>query len=123
MTETIYGVIVSKSNHYMSVPDGATGSRIILDDVFKKYQSSFLSQISIYKDKMINSPFILHADVYYINDRFDLDNSIKSLLDLLQDAKAITNDKLCIEIHGRKHLDRRNPRVEFSIIETQPTLW
>ena len=123
MTETIFGVIVSKSNHYVSVPDGEKGSRIILDDVYKKYQSNFLSQVTTYKDKMINSPFILYADVFYINDRFDLDNSIKSLLDLLQDARAITNDKLCIEIHGRKHIDRKTPRVEFSIVEIQPSLF
>lgn len=121
--EIIFGVIVSKSNHYMSVPDKENGSRIVLDDVYKKYQSKFLSQIRIYKDRMINFPFILYADIFYFSDRFDLDNSIKSLLDLLQDAKAITNDKLCVEIHCKKHIDKNNPRVEYSIIETQPTLF
>ncbi len=121
--EIIFGIFVSKTNHYQSVPDGMSGSRIILDEVYRKYQTNFLSQIQVYKDRLINSPFILYADVYYISNRFDLDNSIKSLLDLLQDANAITNDKLCIEIHAKKHLDRINPRVEFSIVETQPSLF
>ena len=121
--ETIYGVIVSKTNHYMSVLDGVKGSRIILDEVYKNYKANFLSQISIYKNKMINAPFILYLDVFFLSCRFDLDNAVKSLLDLLQDANAITNDKLCIEIHGKKHVDKRNPRVEFWLQEIQPTLF
>lgn len=123
MKEIIFGIIVSKTNHYISVPDCKTGSRIVLDEIYRRYKASFLEQIKIYRNRLINAPFILIADVYYISDRFDLDNSIKTLLDLLQDARAITNDKLCIELHGRKHIDRRNPRVEFSIVEKEPTLF
>lgn len=121
--EIILGVIVAKSNHYVSVPDTVKGSRIILDDVYRKYQSDFLSQIDIYKNRLINSPFILYADIFFLNERFDLDNACKTLLDLLQDAKAIKNDRLCVELHAKKHIDHRVPRVEFSIVELEPSLF
>ena len=122
-TETIYGIIVGKTNHYISVPDTENKCRIVLDDKYREYKKTFLSQVKIYKDRMINYPFILHVDVFYINDKFDLDNSVKTLCDLLQDCNAIINDKLCVEIHARKHIDKRNPRVEFWLQEIQPTFF
>lgn len=123
LKEIIYGIIVGKTNHYISVPDAGNRCRIVLDDKYREYKKTFLAQVKVYKGRMISSPFILHADVFYINDKFDLDNSVKTLCDLLQDCNAITNDKLCLEIHARKHIDRRVPRVEFSIIEIQPSLF
>lgn len=55
--------------------------------------------------------------------RYDLDNSIKTILDCLQYAKAIKDDNLCIRIDAEKKVDRRTPRVEYSIIEYYPTLF
>ena len=51
------------------------------------------------------------------NIRFDLDNTLKTILDCLQMVEAITNDSLCFEIHAEKRIDRRNPRVEFGMEE------
>lgn len=56
-------------------------------------------------------------DVYFASDRPDLDNSAKVVLDCLQTAKAIKNDRLCSEIHARKLIDKDNPRIEFVIEE------
>ena len=47
-------------------------------------------------------------------------NSLKTLLDLLQDVKAITNDSLCMEIEAKKVIDRTRPRVTFAIEEFEP---
>ena len=122
--ETIIGQIPGKTNHYMSVPDKATGgSRIILDEAYRSYQRSFIQQCKIYKDKLIDAPFILHVHVWHSNNRFDLDNSLKSLLDLLQDVRAIKDDNLCIGIQAVKHVDPQRPRIEFCIFETQPRLF
>ena len=122
--ETIYGQILAKANHYLAVPDNASGGRrIILDEAYKAYQRSFVKQCRKYRDRQIDKPFILHVHVWHSNNRFDLDNSLKSLLDLLQDVGAITDDNLCIAIQAVKHIDRQRPRVEFAIAETQPRIF
>jgi twinkle protein len=56
-------------------------------------------------------------DVFYDSRRPDLDNSLKVVLDCLQKAKVIKNDNKAMEILARKHLDKINPRIEFSIVE------
>lgn len=49
--------------------------------------------------------------------RFDLDNSLKTLLDCLQMVGAITDDKLCFQIEAEKNIDRYHPRIEFALLE------
>lgn len=122
--EVIYGQILAKANHYMAVPDTAIGGRrIILDEAYKAYQKSFIQQCHLYKDRGIDRPFLLFCHVWHGNRRFDLDNSLKTLLDLLQDVGAITDDNLCIGIQAVKHVDPQNPRVEFAIGELEPRLF
>ena len=58
-----------------------------------------------------------------IIDRYDLDNSLKTILDCLQYVKAITNDSYCVGIVANKHIDRNNPRVAFAIEELEPKLF
>lgn len=122
--EIIHGQILAKANHYQAVPDTANGGRrIILDEAFRAYAKSFKEQCHIYKDRGIDRPFLLFCHVWYSSSRFDLDNSLKTLLDLLQDVGAIKDDNLCIEIHSCKHLDPVRPRIEFAIAETEPRLF
>lgn len=115
--ERISGQIVAKANNYQAVPDVATGGRrIIKNGKVRAYERSFLEQCKIYKGKGINYPFELIVAVYYKRQGFDLDNSLKTLLDCLQYAGAITNDNLCTRIVADKCLDPSNPRVEFAIL-------
>ena len=69
-----------------------------------------------YNYDLIEGNFKFIIDVFYDSRRPDLDNSLKVVLDCLQKAQAIKNDNLCMEINAKKHLDKENPRVEFSII-------
>lgn len=121
--EVIYGQVVAKANHYKAVPDGAGGKRIIKDEAIRDYERNFLEQCKVYAGRCIDRPFKLHAKVYQSSQRYDLDNSLKTLLDCLQMARAITDDNLCIEIHASKVTDRTNPRVIFAIEETEPKLF
>lgn len=123
MKETILGQIVGKANHYQAVPDSNGGRRIIKDDAIRQYEKSFVRQCTIYKNRGINTPFTLIADVFFSSQRYDLDNSLKTLLDCLQYVKAITNDNLCSHIDARKHIDADNPRVEFELITQQLKLF
>ena len=65
------------------------------------------------RNKMIEERFKIELDVYFKSDRPDIDNSLKIILDCLQECKAIKNDRQCVEIHVRKLIDKINPRVEF----------
>lgn len=113
--EVILGQIVAKANHYQAVPDGYGGKRIIKDSKIRAYEQSFIRQCRKYAYKLIDRPFKLVVWVYYARKGFDLDNSLKTLLDCLQYAKAITNDNLCKKIIAEKKIDPYRPRVEFAI--------
>jgi Holliday junction resolvase RusA-like endonuclease len=114
--ETIYGQIVAKSNHYLAVP-GQGGKRIIKDSIIREYERAFGEQCTIYRNKRISGRFRLFVRVFHRSERFDLDNSLKTLLDCLQEAGAIENDRLCWHIEAEKHIDKSNPRIEYCITE------
>ena len=102
--ETIYGQVIAKANNYQAVPGKDGQKRIIKNDRIREYEKSFCLQCKKYRGKRISG-------------RFDLDNTLKTILDCLQMVEAITNDSLCFEIHAEKRIDRRNPRVEFGMEE------
>lgn len=116
-TEVIYGQVAAKANHYMAVPGKDGTRRIIKDEKIRTYERSFLHQCKAYRDRRIASPFRLVAHVYHSSTRYDLDNSLKTLLDCLQMANAITDDNLCYEVQATKHVDKYRPRIEYSIEE------
>lgn len=66
------------------------------------------------------SPFtgrvVMTVTVYRKENRGDLDNYCKALLDALA-GHAYVNDKQVYELHLYKALDRKNPRVELTIDE------
>lgn len=120
--ETIYGQVVSKANNYQ-VGTGGNGNRhIIKSPEIREYERSFMEQCRIYKDRMISCRFTLYVAVYESSVRYDLDNALKTILDCLQMAKAITNDNLCVKIVAEKRIDKNNPRVVFAIEEHEPRL-
>lgn len=116
-TEVIYGQIVAKANHYQAVPGKAGEKRIIKDEAIRAYERSFLEQCRIYRNRRISSRFRLFVRVWHSSVRFDLDNSLKTLLDCLQQAEAITDDNLCYQIEAEKKIDKYHPRVEFALLE------
>lgn len=115
--ETIHGQIIAKANHYQAVPGKLGTKRIIKDEKIRAYEHAFIQQCKIYRDRGISSRFRLFVRVYHSSVRFDLDNSLKTLLDCLQMVGAITDDKLCFQIEAEKKIDKYRPRVEFAILE------
>lgn len=115
--EVIHGQIIAKANHYQAVPGKNGTKRIIKDEVIRAYERSFMEQCRVYRNKRISSRFRLFVRVYHSSVRFDLDNSLKTLLDCLQMVGAITNDKLCFQIEAEKHINKYHPRIEFAILE------
>ena len=115
--EVIHGQIVAKANHYMSVPGKNGERRIIKDEAIRAYERSFVEQCTKYRNKRISTRFRLFVRVWHSSVRFDLDNSLKTLLDCLELAGAITDDKLCFQIEAEKKIDKYHPRVEFALLE------
>ena len=115
--EVIHGQIIAKANHYQAVPGREGAKRIIKDEVIRAYERSFMEQCKVYRNRHISSRFRLFVRVWHSSERFDLDNSLKTLLDCLQMVGAIADDKLCYQIEAEKHLDKYCPRIEFAIVE------
>lgn len=113
--QIIIGQPPSKSNCYRVITLHGSGS-LAKTSTLKTYEDAFFLQCSL-RGKMISKRFMLDVDVYYSSDRPDLDNALKAILDCLQQCKAIKNDRLCAEIRARKLIDKKNPRIEFTITE------
>lgn len=113
--QVIRGKAPSKSNCYRIINLHGHSS-LAKQKVLKQYEESFFMQCGL-RDMMITDMFKLHLNVYYENLRPDIDNSLKIILDCLQQCKAIKNDRQCVEVHVRKLVDKVDPRIEF-VIET-----
>jgi Holliday junction resolvase RusA-like endonuclease len=112
--QIIYGTCPSKSNCYKIIKLGNVSS-LGKTPTLKKYENDFYIQCNVYRDANIDGYFEFFMDVFYPNERSDLDNSLKVVLDCLQKVKAIKNDNKCVKIVVRKFLDKANPRVEFGL--------
>lgn len=122
--ETIEGNPIAKANHYMVAVNPSTGERHInKDEVIRAYEKSFREQAKMYAGRFISSPFKLYVKAFFRTNANDLDNILKTLLDCLQDVKAISNDNLCVEIAAKKFVDKHHPRIMYAIEELHPTFW
>lgn len=114
--QTILGQVPSKSNCYKIITLSGHGS-LAKTKALKDYEKSFYLQCNLYRNANIKGLFEFNVDVYYPNNRSDLDNAMKIILDSLMMVKAIENDNKCVLIVARKFVDKVNPRIEFSLIE------
>lgn len=110
---TILGDCPSKANAYKIITIGGHAS-LSKTQGLKSYEKAFYLQCPC-RGVNIDTFFIIDIDVYYANNRKDLDGSFKILLDCLQQCKVIKNDRECVEIHARKMVDKNNPRVVITI--------
>jgi Holliday junction resolvase RusA-like endonuclease len=111
LEELIYGVCPSKSNCYRIGNKGLFKTKALTD-----YENKFYIQCKS-RNRNLDGYFEIDLSVYYPNERSDLDNSLKIIMDCLQKCKVIKNDNKCIKITAQKYLDKVNPRIEFAIKE------
>lgn len=114
---TVRGQIPSKSNCYKVITLHGHGS-LAKQPVLKRYEAAFFMQCPM-RGALLAARFRLDIDVYYASDRSDLDNCLKTVLDCLQQCKAIKNDRQCVEIRARKLIDKNDPRCEITITPQQ----
>lgn len=110
---TILGDVPSKANSYKIITIGGHSSLSKTQNL-KSYEKSFFLQCPC-RGVNITNFFSIDIDVFYANNRKDLDGSFKILLDCLQQCNVIKNDRECVEIHARKMVDKINPRVTITI--------
>ena len=115
--QVIYGNAPSKSNCYRIIKIGGHSS-LKKTPALSEYEKKFFLQCGAYRNKNISGFFELYVDVYFQSNQPDLDNSLKCLLDCLQTCKAIKNDRQCVKIVAQKFIDKKNPRIEFTLVET-----
>lgn len=114
--QTIIGQAPSKSNNYKIVYKGGHPA-IGRSDSIEKYEKSFYMQVGKYRNLNIEGYFELYVRVYFATMSHDLDNSLKVILDCLQQTKTIKNDNRCVKIVAEKFIDKMTPRIEFRIVE------
>lgn len=119
--QVIIGVVPSKSNCYKIITFKSKDSSksphasLAKTQALQKYEKDFFIQCNKYRKANIDGYFEFEMDVYYPNQRADLDNSLKVVLDCLQKIEAFPNDNKCTRIVVNKFVDAARPRVEFTI--------
>lgn len=113
--ETIFGTPVGKKNHYSAATDRNGKAYIYKAPVLRRYEEDFGSQCTYYTGRGISTPFTLFIAVYTDNARQDIDNVVTTALDALQQAGAISNDRLCRKIVAERRPAIGHPRVQFCL--------
>lgn len=113
--QIIRGTCPSKSNCYRIVKHGNISS-LAKTSALIAYEKNFYIQCK-QRGQTIGGYFEFYIDVFYPNERADLDNSLKVVLDCLQKSGVIKNDNKCIKIVAQKFKDTRDPRLEYLIKE------
>lgn len=117
----IIGNVPAKSNCYRIIqfkskdPQKKTYPSLAKTKELREYERGFSLQCMMYRNANISGQFKFEGEIFFANERSDLDNSLKVILDCLEDVNAIVNDKNCAEIHIKKRVDKLNPRAEFNI--------
>lgn len=104
-SKEVLGEPASKSNSRRLVRVRGT-PRVIKSEKAIKYKKLFLSQVS--EDHPIEGDVELGVVVWYATRRPDLDVSL--IMDLLQEAGVIVNDRQIKIIKAYHQIDKENPR-------------
>mgnify|MGYP000264294700 CR=1 FL=1 len=79
--EVIHGQIIAKANHYQAVRESPVQSALSRTEKIRAYEHSSCNSARHTRVGVISSRFRLFVRVYHSSVRFDLDNSLKTLLD------------------------------------------
>lgn len=123
MTFTLLGPIYAKGNRRRLVPNQRTGkTHSIKSREAEAMVASYVLQLRVaWRNRPpLTEPVRLTATLYYQHPNCDLDESL--VMDCLQQAGVLTNDRLIKEKHVVWRLDRARPRTECTVepLEVHP---
>lgn len=125
---TIKGTLPSL-NEYLkaerSIRRGNTGRMSTAgNDMKHQYQTKIAFSIrNTLKRTKISKPVKIHYEIYEPNEKRDFDNVLSVIMKYTQDALVTTgvlkddSRKYVNHVSANMHTDRKNPRIEVSIIE------
>lgn len=113
---TISGNPPSKSNCYEIITIHGHGS-LKKSSKLKYYEQLFAAQVKpAHRNQIkIDQWLDVSLTVYFKDNRQDLDNSAKIILDCLQTSGVIPNDRYVKKLTMIKEIDKQNPRVDIGI--------
>lgn len=112
---TVQGVLPSMKNGRRIVRNRGTGHPLsIKSQVAIDFETIFNLQVKR-PAKAILDEVILTLDIYYPNQRHDVDGEL--FCDLLQKRGVLNNDRQIRRKIFTKYLDKLNPRVEWKLEE------
>ena len=121
---TIRGNVPAKSNsrRLVTIPGkgGKMVPRSIASKEFDAWEKAAILQVPTeYKQRPFGSNIAFASTVYFRDQRSDLDNSAKGILDMLQkpSVRVILNDNRVQCLFMWKAIDATNPRSEITITE------
>jgi len=80
------------------------------------WQSSLVAQLQQqYTEAPMQHTVALSLTFYRAKRVGDIDNPVKPVMDALEKAGVLLNDKQVCELHVVRSLDRANPRVELTL--------
>lgn len=112
----IYGHPPSKANSYK-----IRGNSLGKAQKVTEYEEAFRLQVNAIRStgllpkETLEGEFHLELDIFYKDNRSDLDNSAKVILDCLQSNGVIRNDRNLTRLVMTKHVDKEHPRIEFTL--------
>lgn len=109
---TVHGKIPSKANTYIPIAKG----KMIKSKAVKAAEGTFMMQLT--KVKPLTGLFGIDL-VVYISKNQDTDNTLKFILDCLQKAEKIENDRDCMEIRIKKVVTKDNHKVDVILYKYQ----
>lgn len=117
---TINGVPVSGKNSQRIAVNRRTGQRFTLKSkAAAAWQQNAIAQLTQQRTgkrrHTLAGPVYVEYVAYQATDRCDIDNIEAALFDALRKAQVIEDDKLIVDHHGRKAIDRANPRIEVTV--------
>lgn len=115
---TIKGQLQSKANSRSLVTNRKTGRILFIKSKPARVWTdhAIIEMKRIWKNQPpYLDPVALMGVVYYQSKRSDL--SIELLMDAIEKAGIIGNDRQVYEICFQKKFDKLNPRVEFTLID------
>jgi Holliday junction resolvase RusA-like endonuclease len=94
--------------------------RIVKTDQAREWASMMVAQFSRQWGVLmpIECEITVSVQVFVSANTMDVDNPLKPILDALQAAGVVKNDRLVRTASITKHVDRHRPRVEVSIMES-----
>jgi len=105
----------SVNSYHRSIPMSNGTSKVLISRDGRAWKKKALQLVAMQRPGALTGDVEIVLEVYFKDRRRDLDNAAKPLLDLLQAARVIENDRQVVDLHMMRRVDKGNPRVEIDV--------